>query len=199
MSSILESLTSQLGGAELGQLAGLLGADQRQTESAVPAAVATLLGALGGNAQKHDGADALHRALGKDHDGSLLDNLGGFLGSGQTGMGESILRHVLGGRQASVESELSKSTGLDSRSIAKLLSMLAPMVLAYLGKQQRQQGLNAGGLADLLGHERRQIRRQPPANLGVLGGLLDQDGDGDVKDDLAKAGIGILGKLFRRR
>ncbi len=199
MSSILDSLTSQIGGTELGQLANILGVNQHQTQSAVPAAVGALLGALGGNAARRDGADSLHRALGKDHDGSLLDNLGGFLGGGQTGIGEAILGHVLGGRQATVENELSKSTGLDSRSIAKLLTMLAPMVLAYLGKQQRQKGLDSGGLAELLGRERQQLRQQPPANLGILGALLDQDGDGDVKDDLAKAGVGILGKLFSRR
>ncbi len=199
MSSILEALTSQIGGAEMGQLASILGADKRQTQSAVPAALATLLGALGGNATNRKGADALHGALRKDHDGSLLNDLGSFLGGGQTSMGDAILGHVLGGRRQSVENELSKSTGLDGAAIARLLSMLAPMVLAYLGKKQRRDNLDAGGLADLLGHERRQIRRQPPQNLGVLGALLDQDGDGDVKDDLTKAGVGLLGKLFSRR
>ena len=34
---------------------------------------------------------------------------------------------------------------------------------------------------------------------GMLGQLLDQDGDGSVADDIAKLGTGLLGSLFRKR
>jgi hypothetical protein len=63
----------------------------------------------------------LHRAPAQDHDGSILDNLTGFLGDAQAGPGKGILRHVLGDRRRQVETGLSKTTGLDAGSVGKLL------------------------------------------------------------------------------
>lgn len=199
MSDLLEALTSQVGGNELEQLTRLTGADREHAQKAVPAAMATLLGGLAGNAARDEGASALHTALRQDHDGSALDGVAGFLGRDPTGTGEKILGHVLGGRRPAVESRLSESTGLDARTIGKLLASLAPIVLAQLGRAQREQDLDAGGLADLLGRERRQIQRRPPSNLGGLAALLDQDGDGEIADDLTETGAGLLGRLFGRR
>ena len=47
------------------------------------------------NTSNQQGAESLHNALQKDHDGSILDNLGGFLNNAQSGPGAGILRHVL--------------------------------------------------------------------------------------------------------
>lgn len=199
MSDLLEALTSQLGGNELDQLTRVIGADRERAQAAVPAAIATLLGGLAGNAARGDGASSLHTALSQDHDGSVLNDVAGFLGRDSSVIGQKILGHVLGARRPEVESELSQTTGLDAGTIGKLLASLAPIVLAQLGRAQRQQGLDAGGLAELLGQERRQIQRRPPANLGGLAILLDQDGDGDVADDLTRTGIGLLRRLLGRR
>lgn len=130
----------------------------------------------------------------------MLDDRTSFLGGGaQTGIGEKILGHVLGGDRRTVENRLSESTGLDAKAVGRLLAALAPLVLAQLGRAQRQQNLDADGLSGLLDQERRQLRRQPPSNLGALSSLLDQDGDGEVMDDLVKSGSGLLGRLLRRR
>jgi hypothetical protein len=200
MSTILENLTRQLGGSLMGQIGNEIGADRETTERATAAGLTTLLGALSRNASSADGAQALHRALAKDHDGSILDNLGGFLGSAQAGPGEGILRHVLGSRRRRVEAGIGKSTGMDAGSVGKLLTMLAPVVLGALGKQRRQGDLDAGSLASLLGQERQSMERVQPEATGILGQLLDADGDGDVDlGDVAKRGVGMLGKLFGGR
>ncbi len=81
MDSIFDLITSQLGASQLGQIQNQLGLDADATKKAVPAAVGTLLGALAKNAQSPSGATALLGALTKDHDGSILDNLGGLLGA----------------------------------------------------------------------------------------------------------------------
>ena len=74
------------------------------------------------------------------------------------------------------------------------------MVLGALGRQQRQANLDAGGLAGLLGQERQQIEREQPQAMGLLGTMLDTDGDGDVDlGDLAKHGKGLLGKFLGGR
>jgi hypothetical protein len=197
MASLLETLTQQLGGNAMQEITRQLGTDEGTARNATGAALSTLLGALSRNASQPSGAESLHRALAKDHDGSVLDNLQGFLGNAQAGPGEGILRHVLGSRRGRVERGLSQASGMDAGSVGKLLTMLAPVVLGALGKQQRQDHMDTGALAGLLGGERQEMERRQPQAAGMLGGLLDTDGDGDVDlSDMAKHGAGLLGKLF---
>jgi hypothetical protein len=193
--SLINFVQDQISGPRLTQLSQQLGISEQQTQQALPAALAALTGAMAQNTAQPQGAQQLSSALAKDHDGSLLDSLDGFLGggsSGALGAGASILGHVFGGRQPQVTGNLGRATGLDPATIARLLALLAPIVLAYLGRRQRQQGLDPGGLASELGNERRQIETHPQARSG-LGALLDRDGDGQVLDDLADLAGGFLG------
>jgi hypothetical protein len=107
-----------------------------------------------------------------------------------------ILKHVFGGRESKVESALAGSSGIDAGQMRQILAMLAPLVLGMLGKQQRQQGFDIGGLTDLLGGERRAAEKKAPGAVDLIGSMLDSDGDGSVADDLAKLGGGLLGGLF---
>ncbi|MEJ2239993.1 MAG: DUF937 domain-containing protein [Gemmatimonadales bacterium] len=198
MSSLIEMLTQQLGSQQnVGQLSRQLGTDHRATENALGAALPVLLTALARNSAETSGAESLDRALSK-HDGSVLDNLGGFLEAPDVDDGDGILRHVLGDRRESVESGVSRASGLDMSMVAKLLPMLAPIVMGALGKQKRENGLNSAGLSELLGSERQRMEQSSPA-AGMLGKLLDQDGDGSIADDVAKLGTGLLGGLFGKR
>ena len=197
MSSIFEALTEQLGGAALDQISGQIGADRSTTEKAMPAALGSLMAALAGNAAKGDGAKALDNALARDHDGGLLDDLGGFLSNPSGGTG--ILKHVLGGKQPAVEAGISQSTGLDAAAVGQLLKTLAPVVMGALGKERRRGGLDAGSLAGMLANERRQVAKRAPAGSDLLTSILDADGDGQIIDDLAsKVGGGLLGNLLKR-
>ena len=75
----------------------------------------------------------------------------------------------------------------------KLMMMLAPLVLAYLGRRKRQEQLNGDQLGEHLQTERRSVEA---GGGGFLGRMLDQDGDGDFDMmDVIKFGAG---KLFRR-
>jgi len=144
--------------------------------------------------------------------GSALDAIGGRLGAdratseravpaalGTQGPGEGILRHVLGGRRASVEAGLGRATGLDAGSVGQLLAMLAPIVMGALGRERRRRGFDAGALAAMLGGERKTVERRAPVDLGAIRGLLDQDGDGQIADDVAKLGGGLLESFLGRR
>lgn len=193
--ALINFVNDQLSGPRLTQLSQQLGISEQQTQQALPAALAALTGAMAQNAEQPQGAQQLSNALAKDHDGSLLDSLDGFLGGanpGALGAGASILGHIFGGRQPQVAGNLGRSTGLDPQTMARLLAMLAPIVLAYLGRRQRQQKLDPGALATELGNERRTIETHPQARTG-LGALLDRDGDGQIMDDLADLAGGFLG------
>lgn len=196
---LMNLLNQQLSGPRLAQVSRQLGISEEQTRAALPAALAALTGQMAQNASQPQGAQQLSNALSKDHDGSLLDSLDDFLGGagGNTGAslgaGAAILGHVFGQRQEKVQGNLGKATGLDQATMGRLLALLAPIVLAYLGRRQRQQGLDPGGLAGVLGQERQRIEQAPQARQG-LGALLDLDGDGGFMDDLADLAGGFLGK-----
>lgn len=189
--ALIDQIQQQITGEHLSQLSRQLGIDEQQTREAIPAALATLTGAMARNTAQPQGAQQLAGALAQ-HDGSILDALGGFLGSGNTGPGAAILGHIFGNRRGNVENGLGRATGLDAATMGRLLALLAPIVLGYLGRQQRQRNLDAGGLSDILGTERQRIEQQhPQANKG-LGSLLDADGDGQILDDL----MGMAGGFF---
>lgn len=199
MSSIFDLLSQQLAGDRLGEIQQQLGTDRATAEKAVPAALGTLMGALAKNSSGGSGAEALLGALVRDHDGGVLDNLSGYLSSPDEATGNGILKHVLGGKRGAVESSLGHSVGLDSQSTAKLLAMLAPLVMGALGKTQRQGKLDARDLGSMLGQERRTVEQKMPGGGSLLGSLLDQDGDGSISDDVAKIGGGLLKNLLGRR
>lgn len=197
--SLLDMLSQQLGGDATAQISRQLGTDETTTNKAIAGALPMLIGALARNAAKPEGAGSLAGALERDHDGSVLDDLSGFLKNPEQGSGDGILRHTLGGKRGAVEHQINRASGLESGAVSKLLPMLAPLVMGALGKAQRQGGLDAGGLASMLEGERQAADRSL-GQLGGLGALLDSDADGDVDaGDVAKVGMGLLGKLLRRR
>lgn len=196
MPSITDLLGQTLDPDTVAQIGGQVGLDPDTAQSAISAAIPMILAGLAKNASSPQGADALDGALSRDHDGSLLDDLGGFLGGGAaSSIGGAILGHVFGGRRGSMEDTLGRSTGLDGASAAKLLAMLAPIVMAALGKAKQTHGLDGGGLGDLLGGERRRMEQQSPDGFGMLTRILDSDGDGSIVDDVG----GLLGGLFGKR
>ena len=194
--SLLDMLQNQLTGEPAAQIGKQLGTDRDGAQKAIGAALPALMAALAGNAARKDGGSALASALDKDHDGGVLDDLAGLLGKGGTKEGDGILKHALGGRRQSVESEVAKQTGLDSGAIAGLLPMLAPLVMGALGREKRQKGLDVGGLVSMLSGEGQRAKEMAPGALGMLGGLLADEGDGLDAGDLADAGKGLLGKFL---
>lgn len=194
---ILELIQQSLGDRGIDQISRQLRTGPEQTQKAISAALPLLLGALGRNSAQPQGAASLARALEEDHDGSILQDLSGFLNQGNTSPGDSILEHVLGSRRRNVEQGLSQATGLGGPAVAKLLSLLAPVVMGALGKAQSNRASEPGGLADLLQSE--VSKSAMPDQLGGLLSLLDSNQDGQVVDDIARMGSQLLGSLFQKK
>ncbi len=179
--SLLDGLGALLGGGSGGSggLGALLGGGSGG---------ALLGGLLGGGSGGSSGSGGL---------GGLL---GGLLGGGapasRTTNGDGILGHILGNKRGAVEQGVARSSGLDAGAVARLLPMLAPLVMGALGLAQKQQNLDAGGLASMLNQERARVERDTPGmQEGGLLSMLDLDNDGDISDDVAKIG-GMLGSFF---
>ena len=194
MNDVLSLVRNQLSGSNLTAISNAIGADPNTTNEAIGTAVPLLISALANNASRPAEAAKLNSALQKDHDGSLLDNLGGFLNNPALANGAGILGHIFGGRQQKVETGVAGATGLDAGQIARLLSILAPIVMAALGKARRTGGLDEGGLAGMLQQAKNSAATQDGGLLGSLSGMLDSDGDGSAIDDLGKLAGGFFGK-----
>ncbi|MEM8772893.1 MAG: DUF937 domain-containing protein [Pseudomonadota bacterium] len=192
LTNVVVSQMSQQAAQKTGMSAGL-------TEKLMPMAMAALMGGLKKNASQPQGAEALASALDR-HDGSLLNNIGQVGNDDILADGQKILGHILGGKRNQTEQALAKSAGVNQDQIGQLLAMAAPAVLASLGRAKREQGLDPSALAGLVTEESVRVQKQAPAELGGLMQFLDQDGDGDFKDDMLEAaGKKLLGGLFGSR
>lgn len=193
MNAISQMITQQIAGAAAGQLASRLGVSEGTAQTAVQVAVPLVVAALARNAAQPQGAQDLHDAVSRDHDGSILDNLMGYLGNPQAANGSGILGHVLGAQRPAVESNLAQATGLDQNSAGSLLEMVAPLVMGAVGRQQQQNGLDAQGLSQYLGEQQQQAQTANPDLMGSLSSMLDSNRDGSVVDDLSR----IAGNFFK--
>ncbi len=193
MSTLTNDLLQQLQGHPMSQLGQQLGLNSQQTSGAVAAALPLLMGALGSNATREGGAQQLMGALQRDHTGLDIGSvLGAVMGGG--GDGNDILGHIFGARQQPAAQGLGAATGLSGDSAGTLLKMLAPLVMAYLAKQVGSSNATPQALGGLLSQEQQQIRQQGGIGGGLLGAVLDQDGDGSVGlSDLLKVGGSLLG------
>ena len=202
--SLTDDLLSQLQGAPLQQVSQQLGLDSQQASGAISAALPLLMGALGNNAAKPQGAEALFGALQNNHSGLDIGSvLGAVLGGGNNSPaanGAGILGHIFGRNQGRAEAGLAQATGLSSDRAGQLMKILAPIVMAYLAKrmfgggQQSAQAASPQVLGDILGQERQVQQQQGGLGGSLLGAVLDQDGDGQLGlGDLLKMGGSILG------
>lgn len=190
-------LNDTLSGNTVSQISQAIGADESSTSSAIQAALPMLLGGLANNSASEQGASSLMGAIDRDHDGSVLDDIGGLIAGqvgGGAGNGAGILGHIFGGTQAPVEQAVSQSSGLDMSKVGPLLAILAPIVMGAIGRARQQSNVGTSDLGGLLGGAAQQMGGGSDL-MGMLGGLLDRDGDGSAVDDV----MGMLGGMLGGR
>jgi len=192
MNALTQIITQQLAGGASSTIAQRLGISETNANTAVQVAVPLLLAALSRNAAQPQGAESLHQAINKDHDGSIFDNLSGYLSNPQTANGAGILSHVFGGQKPAIENNLAQATGMDQGSAGSLLETVAPLVMGALGRTQQQEGLDASGLSNLLQGQQQQAQANAPGAMGVLSSMLDQNNDGSAMDDLQRMAAGFF-------
>lgn len=174
--NILDMLKSQLGGQLAGQLGRQFGESEQATKSGIEALVPTILGGLLKQISAPGGADKLDRTL-KDggYDGGLLDNLPGMLSGGGTdsltSKGGGLISMLMGDKAAMIAPIIAKLTGMKPGTVASLLSILAPLIMSFLGKQKKTMGLDSSGLANLLMSQKDSIGAALPAGISDAMGL----------------------------
>lgn len=190
----LEALLGLLQGQNLGQLAEQVGGNEGQVKNGVMAALPAMLTALSKNTGTEKGAQELNNALEKKHDGSILDNLSGYLSNPDLKDGAGILNHLFGNQTSNVANAVSQSSGLDTNGSMKMLQMLAPILMGMLGQQKKQNNLDAEGIGNLTSMLASNFGSEAGASgiMEAVTNLLDANKDGNVMDDI----MGMVGKLF---
>lgn len=188
-----EILSNTLDSSTVGQISQSLGVDQSTTNTAIQTALPILLAALARNSSTPDGASSLLGALDRDHDGSILDDVGGFLTNHDADDGRGILEHLFGSRVGSVEDGVSQSTGLNSSTTAQLLMMLAPIVMGALGRKKQEGTIDERNLPEVLTGATEQMGGNADT-IGMLSQLLDSNRDGSAVDDVMRMASGLFRK-----
>jgi hypothetical protein len=167
------------------QLAQRVGADPDEVERAARTALPALLGGLRANAADPAGASSLTEALGQ-HDAALVEG-GVDLDRVDEADGQKIAHHIFGDNEEQVVGRIGGVGAVSSDLVAKLLPLLAPVVLSWLTKQVlgggRPEAAGAGGgggVQDILGQ--------------VLGGAVGgQQGGGSSGNIITDVLGGLLG------
>jgi hypothetical protein len=224
MPDLNDLVSSIFSGGNLEAISQHLGASHDETASGIAAVLPALVGALAGNASTPRGEQALTSVVERDHDGSLLDSLGGMLAGslgGKKANGAGILGHLFGDElsQTNLVNTLSGRSGVNPSMISKLMPILAPMIMAWMGKQLQAKmsgggsqqaagaGAGGGGLGGLLSGVLGQMMGGGAAKGGglaqILGGLLGGIGAQQPQAQAAPQSKGpdlgsILGSIFGR-
>lgn len=187
--NLVDLVKDQVKGQLIGHMGSLLGDEGGKATSAVDSMIPALLNGMTGTASNEQGADSLFGAI-NDQDDSLLDNLGSMLGGGQASTvidnGNSVLSNLFGGGGlGKLAGALSAFSGVSKGGTSSLMGMLAPIILGVLKRKVMGDGLNAGGLASLLGGQSNNIASALPSGLG------DQLNASGFLSNITGAGAGL--------
>lgn len=178
------------------EIAGKLGADEGEVNSAVRTLVPVLVGGLQQNAQDSGAASQIESAANNHAASGLLDG-GVSVDQVDENDGAKAVARIFGGNNTDqVASALAGGGAGNSDLIKKLLPILAPIVLAYIGKKLSQGSTPAGsqsgggGLGDVLGGILGRGSSGGDNPLGsILGSVLGGNQGGAIGDILG----GLLG------
>ncbi len=171
VSLIMQFLTPEA----IARIASALGLDRTILQKAVVAAIPALLGYLANAVAKPGGEKQLGNALARQPAGSLDTLMNMLGGTGQKALsdqkafvenGSSLLSGLLGSGTQELIRSVGQYAGLGEGASKSLMGMLGPVALDALGQQQRKEGLDIGGLANLLTSQRQQFAAALPSGFG---------------------------------
>ena len=152
----LDDLYAQIPTSEI---ANNLGADKGDVDNAIHTLVPVLLGGLQHNSQDPEHASKIESAANSQAARGLLD-AGGGIGEVDESDGHQAVAALFGGNDTDqVAAALAKGGAGNSDLLKRLLPVVLPIVLAYIGKQlspsdaapQQREASAGGGLGEVLG------------------------------------------------
>jgi len=183
---ILEMLTSLSSGKNpaFKQLNQSVNAKPEKVEKTVQLGIPMLMEALNRNSNTSQGAQDLANAL-EQHKDDKVDDLAGFLQNVDTEDGSKILQHIFANKNKAVQSNLSKTTGLNQDQVGSILAKIAPLLLGALGNQKKEQNLDARGISNLTSSLSQNLQQAGGGSLfSMATKLLDANKNGSILDEI---------------
>lgn len=164
MPNFLEDLLGAVGPEVSKNLSATLGIDKNTAMQILPQVAPMILGGLKRQMEQRGGAPRVDHILNKYGSASVLDDIGGLFGmQAQNQTADPRLGGLLGESGVSAANLLSQQFNLDRNTAMKIIPMLAPIILGFLTKRRDAGGMGSQGIA----------------------ALIDQNGDGNILDDVA--------------
>ena len=148
--NILEMMQSELGGAVMERLGGVLGMGAAQARAVGEATLPVHLNALAEQANQPGGAQKLLEVAAQVPQGTppeLLASEGGISSLRQ--VGSELLPQVLGNSLEGQVQRVSGQTGVSGGSVQGMMQLLLPLMLGVLGRHARSSNLSAAGVGGL--------------------------------------------------
>jgi OOP family OmpA-OmpF porin len=168
---LFTSLLSNLDKSGMAGLAGALGESESSVSRGMQSSIAAVLGGLASKAGD-PGALRTMLNLAPDTSGAVpWSQLAAGVSDPNSALmsaGKSILSGLFGTSQGAVTSAISTASGLRPGVTSSLMAMAAPMVMSFLVKRVRDEGMTMSSFGSLLQQESPAIRSALPAGLSDL-------------------------------
>jgi hypothetical protein len=154
------------------QVSGMLGVDGKSAESAVEYIMPMLLRGMQSQMKNEDTKYGFLQAL-NDHSKDDTQDLRKAVKTVDADDGAKIVKHLLGAKEEEVAAAAKKKSGLDTKTILKIMAIMAPILMSKMGQTAKTETAKSSS-GDMM---------------KVVGGLLDGV---DAKDV-----VNILGMLIK--
>lgn len=153
------------------KLSGYLGQPADKVQSGLKAIVPTFLMGLVNKGATKEGAEGIVSLVKKEGFDNSNTTPGNVTDENYLHKGNEAVHGIFGNNLSSVTSTLSSTTGLNSSSVTKVMGLIAPVVMGFVGAKIKRENLNANGLMGFLGQQKSGLSNFIPAGVaGFFGG-----------------------------
>lgn len=142
-------MTSLLSSGTLDALSSQTGTPKNQLTSVLESVLPTMLDGANSQATGQDTAESFQNAI-NTHAKDDTSDLTSFFGKVDLEDGAKIIGHLLGAGASSATEAATNASGLSSSDVAKIMSMVAPLILSSLGQQSQSAKPDKGGILAML-------------------------------------------------
>ena len=164
MNDVLNMLISSGAAEEVSKQTGITADDAVAVMQEV---LPTLIQGMQGQAKNTSTQQSFLQAL-SDHSKQDTKDLGKFVRNVDTDDGDKIVNHLLGGKKEDVAAKAKKKSGIDTKTVIKIMAILAPILMAKMGKNAEEE-------------KKAKAKKNSSADMvDVVTGMLDGVDAGDV-------------------
>lgn len=192
MVNIVDALKGYVTSELVSKAASMLGEDASGITKAASGLIPTILGGLLNKSTDTSAFGNIFNSLQDEKNDGWLDNLGGLIGGGNLAHNDpkdiagGLMGSLFGSKVGGILDLISSVAGVKKSSSSGLLGMVGPLVMSYLGRKIRKEGLDAFGLSKFLGGQSANIMGALPAGMGDLVGFAKNAG-GTARETVSRA------------